>query len=155
MLKFRLTALLRKLEDAKNLLSLLEGSPEFLEVVGAVLEDLHEICTELKLGRQLLRQIILARALHRGGASEQKLRVLLELLIPSIEVALVEPLFFIVPPGDAEWFTMTVAGTLSERFGAPLADDLDEAGKCFALERYTVSVFHSMRVVECLLRELV
>jgi hypothetical protein len=50
---------------------------------------------------------------------------------------------------------MTVSDALSARFGSVLADDLDEARKCFALERYTACVFHSMRVVEGLLRELV
>jgi hypothetical protein len=32
--------------------------------------------------------------------------------------------------------------------------DMDEAAKCFALERYTASVFHSMRIMEAGLNEL-
>ena len=33
-------------------------------------------------------------------------------------------------------------------------EDADEAGKCFALGRYTACVFHLMRVMECIVRRL-
>ncbi len=35
-----------------------------------------------------------------------------------------------------------------------LGSDLDEAGKCFAVARYTASVFHLMRVMEIALRDM-
>lgn len=56
--------------------------------------------------------------------------------------------FFVLEGRDGEYYADSMLGAeAASRF--PLAnEELNEAGKCFSLGRYTASVFHSMRALE-------
>lgn len=64
--------------------------------------------------------------------------------------------FFVLPNGKAAYYEPASPLFGDEvSTGFPAASyDIDEAGKCFALERYTATAFHLMRVVEIGIREL-
>ncbi len=152
MVQFRIVDLLRKFEDAEEFLTR-EDWPLFWKELGDTLEGLRSICCELKLNDTLLRQVDWVRAHYEGGPNnEAEIRTYLKQLIPSIRVELAKPLFFMIEEQDAAYYS-TVTEQVSDRL-RPALKDLDEAGKAFALERYTASVFHSMRAVEYSLRAL-
>lgn len=63
-------------------------------------------------------------------------------------------LFFMVPAPDRSYYESPIL-TPEAAGSFPGADqELREAGKCFALERYTAAVFHAMRALETALRAL-
>jgi hypothetical protein len=63
---------------------------------------------------------------------------------------------YIIAPHAAAYFT-NISYVFSQRAVNAFSSaehDMSEAAKCFALERYTASVFHSMRILEVGLNEL-
>jgi hypothetical protein len=74
---------------------------------------------------------------------------LVNMVATTIETELSIRLFFFIPPDRADFYNAT------EPFGAEVTAtfpdaqfDLEEAAKCFALERWTACVIHLMRAVE-------
>lgn len=67
---------------------------------------------------------------------------------------LAERLFYSIPGDRAELYEKPLKGweTVIERFGCSF--DVEEARKCYALERWTASVFHLMKVTEAAVLEL-
>jgi hypothetical protein len=58
-------------------------------------------------------------------------------------------LFFSIDPEDARYYNEPLSGwdVVAEQFPGTIGD-IEEASKCLALERYTGSVFHTMRIAE-------
>lgn len=74
----------------------------------------------------------------------------------NIQSELEEQLFFVVPASHKKWFTFGDVAI----FGTAVADafpdstpDIAEAGRCYALDRWTASVFHLMRALELALHK--
>ena len=154
MVKFHLTNVLRSFDDLKEFLGRDDWSNLHREL-GEMLGHLRETCSELELSEHLIRQIDHALSLWRGGANEQVMRPLVDALLGPLIRELVEPLFFMVPKEDAQdFFSPEPDRRQGAKQFSQAIKDLDEAGKCVALERYTASVFHSVRAVEYLLRAL-
>jgi HEPN domain-containing protein len=63
-------------------------------------------------------------------------------------------LFFMVPVQDRGFFENPLLTSEAADCFPGADQELREAGKCFALERYTAAVFHAMRALEVALRAL-
>jgi hypothetical protein len=90
-----------------------------------------------------------ASAEMKGNPAEA-IRFHLKAITDLIKSEMENELFFRVPSERAEFYSPN--GPL---FGSRVADafpsasmDIEEAGKCFALGRFTASVLHSMRILE-------
>ena len=113
------------------------------------LEDTTQICTEMGLpvGRHKASSII--GQLTPSGANPHDIAVELGHLSDIIHTELESHVFLYIEPTKAylylqpELFGFQVA----ERFPSA-SDDIEEAGKCLALNRATACVFHLMRVLE-------
>ena len=78
------------------------------------------------------------------------LRDLIRGLQERIQDEMAERLFLYVPSNESELYTNSdsfISVAVSIKW-ANLTEDISEAAKCFALSRYTASVFHLMRVME-------
>ena len=64
-----------------------------------------------------------------------------------VEAQLDERFFAYLPGDHAEYWNKDFGAQVLSRF-SKLAEDIAEAGKCFAAGRYTASVFHLMRIME-------
>lgn len=64
--------------------------------------------------------------------------------------------FYCLAPGSAELYSPQepLFGKEVEARIEKASDDISEAGKCFAVGRYTASVFHLMRAMEAAVKEL-
>jgi len=90
-----------------------------------------------------------AQGVAQSGKSASELHLALFHVTETVHDELASVLLLEVPPSSREMFEA------KRLFGSDVADkfaragvDIEEAGKCFALERYTSCVFHLMRVME-------
>jgi len=92
----------------------------------------------------------------RAGASNRELEILVEGLLNSIQIELQRCLLLKVSSKRAEYYETkeTFLGIEAIDKFAKLKEDADEAGQCFALGRYTACVFHLMRIMEMLAKNL-
>lgn len=111
---------------------------------------LQRECSELGL-KGIVSQIDNFKNQTDSGLSA----ALLSTLLQSIQLALISELegrvFLYVPFDRQSYYEASPAVDLS-RFGC--AHDMEEAGKCYALDRYAACVFHLMRVTEAGVLEL-
>ena len=133
-----------------------EGFTADTEDTRATLSAIEDDCQKLHLNVSVG---LIRRLRHRTGTigtDRQRFGTLLEGISNTIEAELEQHLFFQIPNSQAEkyfdvanWFGMQIFVSF------PAATfDIEEAGKCFALDRYTASVFHLFRVAEIGLRAL-
>jgi hypothetical protein len=64
--------------------------------------------------------------------------------------------FLAVPFGRVSYYEQKESlfgPEVTAKFSARISEDISEAGKCFALNRHTATVFHLMRVMEAALQE--
>lgn len=114
-------------------------------------------CANIHLASSVALCDLLSQRYSQNVPSRTQLKDDLELLAKSITGELQSRVFLYMPPPDAALFTQP-----TPLFGDEVAlnfpstqEDIREAGRCFALERYTACVFHSMRVLEKGLHALV
>lgn len=125
-----------------------------------ILEHLQAIkanCALIHLESSVQICDLLWRRYSQAIPSRTELKNDLELLSGSITGGLEKRLFFYVPPVDVAYL-IQAKPLFGAKVGANFpstALDIREAGKCFALERYTACVFHCMRVLEKGLHALV
>ena len=113
------------------------------EDVVSMLKRLRQQCQAL--GLQTSRAL-LDGAIGRPPTTESELSI----YVRAVNIELVDKLFLYVPPARSSYFDAHPSADVSLKFPSAVYD-LDEAGKCLALERGTAAVFHSMMVVEHIL----
>lgn len=125
----------------------LEGGEEQREKLMHTLEQVAKTCEEIHLAGPTKQARRILTNLERG-ATEEHVSALTMDLRAAIQEELGARYLFQVLPVETHYYT----GGFFEReiFDAlPGARfDLEEAGKCFALGRYTATVFHLMRALE-------
>jgi hypothetical protein len=108
----------------------------------------HTANTDLVVTHDVAEQLV--NRFSDSPTMDQSDRNLLWILQRSIEIELKHRLFLSLSPDEAKYYEQT-----QPLFGAEVQDtfpeiqvDVEEAGKCLALGRYTACVFHLMRVME-------
>jgi hypothetical protein len=99
----------------------------------------------------------LTQIIRRGELTFERLRSEMERLLSDIKWELHTRIFWYVPTNRAKHIDDMLTqpwGAIWEHFPAGARQDAEEAVYCFALERYTASVFHLMRVSEWGLRNI-
>ncbi|HEV7587958.1 MAG TPA: hypothetical protein VGO40_07480 [Longimicrobium sp.] len=102
------------------------------------------------------RMMRLAAVVDEGNCTYAELAGQLRVLREVLEDELRERSVFLMPAAEVIHYIAneTLLGTdVAARF-PDLSSDIDEAGKCFATDRYTAVVFHLMRVMEVGVQEL-
>lgn len=121
-----------------------------------VLERWESLCIALGLISSAKALARLRAALDRdGGISFGEFRKYAEDVRTRIKDDLDGQLFLYVPPTESHFYEQPLRGweQVVQRFPETIGD-VEEASKCYALNRYAASVFHCMQVVEAALMEL-
>lgn len=132
-----------------------QPTPEHWSSVGSAMGDITRELEKLEL-RFSLNQVSRITAIRdRPSVSIQEMRVQLAQLVERIIEELEETLFLSVPAVRSEYYEQKppLFGPLVVSVLPGLTEDISEAGKCLALNRYTAAVFHLMRVMEAGLQE--
>ena len=90
------------------------------------------------------------------GVEFQRLKNFVNVILTTLPDELSSRLMMVVAYRDSHLFSGSVplfGAEVGRRFSS-IAYDIDEAGKCLALERSTASAFHSIRVLEAAIRAL-
>lgn len=113
------------------------------------LEDTVKICTEMGLLVGTHKASSIVHQLTPGDANPHDIAVELGHLSEIIHSELESHVFFYIEPTKAHLYSQPELFGLqvAERFPSA-SDDIEEAGKCLALNRGTACVFHLMRVLE-------
>jgi hypothetical protein len=90
------------------------------------------------------------------GVEFQRLKNFVNVILTTLPDELSSRLMVVITYRDSHLFSGSVPlfGVEVERGFSSVAYDIDEAGKCLALERSTASAFHSIRVLEAAIRSL-
>jgi len=128
----------------------LSGKPAVLPE----LDELEKHVTGLGLPVSI-KAIKALRTVTDSGKSVSELQLQLFHLTESVHAELEAVLLLQVPVAKREFFEKkNLFGDEVANAFASASVDIEEAGKCFALERYTACVFHLMHVMEIGLRVL-
>jgi hypothetical protein len=131
---------------------------EWLNDMDRVAEIFSEETQDLPFSRSLRLQCDRAaqRIKRLRDGSDDALAEVLHEIVLNIQAELEDHTFFTVPPERAEWYHEDDRPL----FGQAVADvfpdstrEIAEAGRCYALARWTASVFHLMRAVELTLHK--
>jgi hypothetical protein len=100
------------------------------------------------------------KELHEAGTSHpsqgQRAIAVIDEVSFNIQEELKEHLFFVVPATRKQWFDEDDKGLFGEAVSITFPEstpEIAEAGRCFALARWTASVFHLMRALELALHK--
>jgi hypothetical protein len=151
----RLTNLLGQLAFRGPIRNALPLQKEIEDLVQLVEIDI--VSESEKLGLRSVVQQLKRISQYSGsspGASE-KLQEFYRELYRRIEDELETNVFLGVPFGKASYYEQKeplFGPDVIAKFSARISEDVSEAGKCFALNRYTATVFHLMRVMEAALQ---
>ncbi|MGO9120473.1 MAG: hypothetical protein ACLQPD_23020 [Desulfomonilaceae bacterium] len=120
---------------------------------------LHSIADELKLKGVLANVDRFLRDVRSRSATNVQVKRSAQALNQSIVDEFKGELILAVMPAQAEYYEMkgTFLGKkLVDRLShvEGVTEEADEAGNCYALERYTACVFHLMRLMEYCLQKL-
>ena len=119
------------------------------ETITLALNDAEEACNELALPVTLDKIRLLRTQLDEQPTPFRQIFGSVKEIGERFESELKARVLLFVPPERAKYFSdetlfgASVAGRLPK-----LAEDIAEAGKCFACGRYSATVFHLMRVME-------
>lgn len=113
-----------------------------------VTEALRVLCVELDLQFSLKAVARLNKELEGGAPDTGKLAALLAEIETRVQEELEERSLFFVAPVKAARYSDFRPGWEAALLKFPIATDVEEAEKCFALDRWTACVFHLMRTVE-------
>jgi len=147
----RFEQLLKRIENPhEHKLVSLSGDPAVLPELDKLEKQVMEL--ELAVSIKAIRTL---RNIAESGQPVSKLQLQLFHLTESVHAELEAVLLFQVPLAKRVYFER------KNLFGDDVANaftstsvDIEEAGRCFALERYTACVFHLMHVMEIGLRVL-
>lgn len=117
-------------------------------------QRMDELCTELEALRLPYSARSAARLITSFAGKAGDLGERVRDLALRMKDELEESVFLRIGTEQTQLYTDPCKGwgPVVDRFGCAL--DIEEAGKCFALERFTSSVFHLMRVTEHAVLEL-
>lgn len=90
----------------------------------------------------------------RGRIGSETLRYGAAEIAADLRGELASKTFFVLEGRDGEYHTDSLLLTEAASRFPSASEELNEAGKCFALGRYTASVFHAMRALEPALEAL-
>lgn len=140
--------LLRKLEEAEHDL---EGEGAGKEAIGRAATALGEIGKVVRdMGFESLAERMESdfknwqNKKFELGVARYECKGVREALLKEFQ----RHLFFQVPYEDREWYEKRPLSSLAAKRFPTADDELSEAGKCFALDRHTAVVYHSMRALE-------
>jgi hypothetical protein len=119
-----------------------EGLKALLVAVSAKCGEIN-----LKLSKKFTGKLY--DALEADSLTNRKIANELEHLEDLIKSEMEESLFFYVPADQSEYYKNPLGGweQIVERF-PDTTRDVEEMNKCFALSRYTASMFHALHVAE-------
>jgi HEPN domain-containing protein len=122
----------------------------------SVLESIETCCKDIELGTAVLKGVEWAKKeIGKEGATFDDVRAVMAELERRINDELSSVRFFHVPTNSAQYYPRKndeykkplFSSQTMKKFSKSI-EDAEEAGKCFALARYTACVFHLMRVME-------
>lgn len=126
-------------------------SDEDREKIKGLLLGMQEFCLHLgfAVSAALLRQGATRFGYKQNELSEGEAREYVRSLQRAIHAELQTATFLQLPVGSSPYYedTPQFGEAVASKFPKAITD-IQEAGKCFALGRYTASVFHLMRVME-------
>jgi len=126
----------------RRLLENLESLKELLQQLG--MRTSEELCSVL------LKKLALVKSISKGRPLSKLPEIgrALDSLLDGITAEFKSKLFYYVPNALANYYQENpFSRDIADNFTDAIRDMM-EAGKCFALGRYTASVFHLMRVTE-------
>ena len=123
--------------------------------IDSVMEQIRSACTDLGLDIAIQKLDRIQKVKLHQGSSARELQALFYELRERINDDLRGKHFFYVPASDIGFYEKPVqfGEEVHSKFPTTITD-VEEAGKCLALGRYTASVFHLMRVMEAGVKEL-
>ena len=133
-----------------QMLVALEFSLPRADMMASSLGELHREAEQLGL-RPVVRQLERIKDHFLGGsATGQSLRPMVVDLYNRMLEVFEERLFLTLSPDAERYYSQPepLFGSVVDNAFPSTADDIAEAGKCFALGRYTAAVFHLMRTLE-------
>lgn len=123
----------------------LPNAAKFSEHMKELADRLSE--TGLSTSSAIIRN--LGTSLAAGGVTDTEFKKQVEFADFTIMHEVRNVLFLWVPAYRSDYFTKPqLFGELVAQRFPNASDEIEQAGKCYALARYTASVFHLMRVVE-------
>lgn len=129
--------------------------PEMQSTASSALGDLRNGCAAFGLNVTLIKVDRLLERVKDGKVTLSQVGADARVIKETLRDELATKLFLHVLPENAPYYIEPFEdwGTVMEHFPS-LSFDIEEASKSFALERYTASVFHLMRVAEGGLRSV-
>jgi hypothetical protein len=126
------------------------GRKHQAQAVGTYIESLHPLglsgaCATL---RKMKTQF------ETEGCTRQDIAKLSEELVGRLIDESADKIFFSLLPRETDFFEHYARGWEAAMARFKIRGDVEEASKCFALSRFTASVFHSVQIVEVGLIEL-
>jgi len=114
-----------------------------------------EACNDLEIPATVGKIVRISKLLGRDRVTIQQIKLELKHLNEVMQDELRQKMFFSVPPTAAALYENPnpFGDAVSTAFPSA-AYDIQEAAKCFACERYTGAIFHSMCATEYALRSL-
>lgn len=123
-------------------------APEELAQLGFAFQEIYALCSELDLPTS-------KELFHKGASDLPQTGREFAVYAAALDSEMKSKMFVFLPHHRRKYFIPSkfIPNTIEEPF--PLArNELVEAGKCFAFDRYTASVFHCMRAIEIGLRAM-
>jgi hypothetical protein len=115
-----------------------------LEPLSAILGELNLLVSKKNVDYMIER-------IKDGGAVDQQFRFLLDCNFRVMNDELSLTMLFSVKPENAKYYEPVeplFGKTVADQFPTDATSEIEEAGKCLALNRHTACVFHLMRVLE-------
>lgn len=119
--------------------------------LGGAFGELQRLVESTKWRQSIGRMDNIKEHLFSGEATPKTLRPLVVELYNTLRYELDERFFLLVAPENETFYRQDeplFGASVDAALGSSAAEDLSEAGKCYALGRYTAAVFHLMRVME-------
>jgi hypothetical protein len=119
-------------------------------------EELHALPFSYSLKQQANRVLDELKEVDDTNGDPTRAVFIIDELMSNIQNELKEHLFFVVNGDRAKWFKWDDEVLFGERVAMVFPEstpELAEAGRCFALERWTACVFHLMRALELALHK--
>ena len=120
---------------------------------GKTLRQVERSCRELELDHAIMLAKRICDNFQEYNIKElgDQIAKLRERVVDELQSAL----FMFIPSARADYYRDEhLAGIEVENKFPSVAEDISEAGKCFAFGRFTATVFHLMRVMEIGVRQL-
>lgn len=162
LLRLKADAFCRAMAKIGQTAAYLEIPPQFAEPtveqwgsLGSALREIEQELEKLELRFSLNQVSRIKGLINRSRVPNHTMRAELAQLAERIVEELETAVFLSVPFVKVKYYDQKdpLFGLEVEKKFPKLTEDISEAGKCFALHRYTATVFHLMRVLEAALQE--